>query len=247
MFLLAIASSLILLVTSKGEGAPETMTPELWQQIARDYVGAKTSLDGNSLPAAADCRAKGAAFAVLATFDRIAMLPGGAPRDPDRAYAIARFAVRNCIDGTEGPTKAVVLESEPLESALQQNDALGARVWARPVRNTLAHNPLRLTLTPEASAAVVAQSAARPGASPLPVMPNTAISRISKIVAGDEVLIDYDPAFQQGQTLKIVSPPNQPANDAVLVVAVITYRGIRAVIVHQGAVPVHVGDIVTPR
>lgn len=237
MSILAIASSLILLFAAKGDGAPETMSPELWRSIAKDYVGAATVAEARTLPTAADCRAKGAAFAVLATFDHIAVLPGGAPRDPDRAYAVAHFAVRNCIEGSDLPVKAVPLQSEPLETALLDNDPLGARVWARPVRGKLAHTPLHLTLDQARVAAAAAQGA--------PVGGGT-VTRVGRIVGPNDVLLEFDPALQQGQTLRVVTAPGAPANETLLVVQVIAPRGIRATVVRGSTATLKVGDILAP-
>ena len=137
-------TSPVLVVTDVGENARRSMPAALWRKLASDYVGrAASAEDGTALPDDARCRSANAEYAVLATFDRATRLPGLA-LDTDRAYAVARFTVRNCVTGVVSPTKTVRVESEPLSTIERREDELPAGAWERAVRTTLARDPLVL-------------------------------------------------------------------------------------------------------
>jgi hypothetical protein len=153
----------VLLVADVGEAAQASMPVATWRKLAAEYVGREAIVeDGTSLPDDAHCRNAHAAYAVLATFDRATRLPGLA-QDTDRAYAVARFTVRNCLTGEVTATKTVRVESDPLSWADRREDDLArTQTWARVVRRTLAREPLPLgPLSPLETAA--------PQAAPAPV------------------------------------------------------------------------------
>jgi hypothetical protein len=137
----------VLVTVFVGENATRTMPQALWRKLASEYVGARsvTAEDGPALADDARCRSAHALYAVLATFERATRLPGLA-QDTDRAYAVARFTVRNCVTGAVLPTKTVRLESDPLSEADRGDFEPNAeRTWERSVRAMLARNPLAFT------------------------------------------------------------------------------------------------------
>ena len=136
----------VLIVIDVVEDAQQTMPAALWRRIVVDYVGARSSTaeDGTALPESDRCRAAHALYAVFASFERAPRLPGLA-QEPDRAYALARFTVRNCVTGLVSPAKTVRLQSDPLSDADRGDFEPNAeRTWDRSVRADLARDPLLL-------------------------------------------------------------------------------------------------------
>ncbi|MBV9439268.1 MAG: hypothetical protein JOZ24_04675 [Candidatus Eremiobacteraeota bacterium] len=134
----------VLVTLAVGPTAVHTMPPALWRKLVLDYLGAggATTEEGATLADEARCRAAHAVYAVLAVFDRATRLPGLA-QDSDRAYAVARFTVRNCLNDTVLPVKTIALESDPLSEADRGDIEPNAeRTWERSVRAALARNPL---------------------------------------------------------------------------------------------------------
>jgi hypothetical protein len=134
----------VLVAAPVGDAAQQTMPAALWLRLVSDYVGpAKIVTDAEAaMPDQERCRAAHAAYALLATFDRAPRLPGTA-QDTDRAYAVARFTVRNCATGVVSPAKVLRLESDPVAESDRTGDAADAdRQWSRAVHAALARNPL---------------------------------------------------------------------------------------------------------
>ncbi len=150
----------VLVVTDVGDAAQSTMPRELWRKLAVESLHARnaTAESGTVLPDAAQCRSAGAAYAVLATFNRAMRLPGLA-QDPDRAYAVARITVRDCATGDVW-TKTVRIESDPISQAARIDpEASAEQIWDRVVRAAFAREPVVLA-PPAATAAAVPSTAA---------------------------------------------------------------------------------------
>jgi hypothetical protein len=159
--------TVVLVAAPVGEGAQQTMPAALWLRLVSQYVGrAKIVTDAEAtMPDAERCRAAHAAYAVLATFDRLPRLPGMA-QDTDRAYAIARFTVRNCATGEVIPARIVRLESDPPDESVRAGDEAGAEQrWAHAVQLALAHQP---PLFPRAASAAKSSPTPKPAATPTP-------------------------------------------------------------------------------
>ena len=140
----------VLVAATVGEGAQQMMPAALWFKLVSDYIGpAKVLSDIEStMPDEERCTSAHAAYAVLATFDREPRLPGIA-QDTDRAYAVARFTVRNCTTGSVSAMKIVRLESDPVGESERAGPATAERQWARAVRMSLAHEPLGIVAAPK--------------------------------------------------------------------------------------------------
>ena len=139
----------VLVAATVGDGAQQMMPAALWFKLVSDYIGpAKIVSDVEStMPDEERCKSAHAAYAVLATFDRAPRLPGTA-QDTDRAYAVARFIVRNCTTGSVSAMKIVRLESDPVGESERAGPATAERQWARAVRMSLAHEPLGIVAAP---------------------------------------------------------------------------------------------------
>jgi hypothetical protein len=164
--------TVVLVAAPVGEGAQQTMPAALWLRLVSQYVGrAKIVTDAEAtMPDAERCRAAHAAYAVLATFDRLPRLPGMA-QDTDRAYAIARFTVRNCATGEVMPARIVRLESDPPDESVRAGDEAGAEQrWAHAVQLALAHQS---PLLPRAANAAKSSPAPKPTATSTPTPTST--------------------------------------------------------------------------
>ena len=218
----------VLLVADVGEAAQASMPVAMWRKLAAEYVGREAIVeDGTSLPDEGRCRNAHAAYAVLATFDRATRLPGLA-QDTDRAYAVARFTVRNCATGEVSAIKTVRVESDPLTWADRREDDLSrAQTWARVVRRTLAREPLPLAPLPLETAA--------------PQLPAASVGRIVR-VDGDLVVLQAR-GLSMNQLLRDVSDaagkPHAPFD--LLVVELAGKYVVAHVIGNHTA---HVGDYI---
>src|ERR1700685_3701835 len=76
--LLGAPVTVVLVAAPVGEGAQQTMPAALWLRLVSQYVGpAKIVTDVEAtMPDEERCRTAHAAYAVLATFDRLPRLPG---------------------------------------------------------------------------------------------------------------------------------------------------------------------------
>ena len=219
-----VATTTMIVVADVGESAQRTMPGALWRKLVADYLGARpvSVEDGTALPDDARCRSAHAEYAVFATFDRAMRLPGFA-QDTDRAYAIARFTVRNCVTGVVAPAKTIRVESEPLTQAArgEVDAAVAAAMWQRAVQTSLAHDPLVLA---PASAAVAR------------------VARIATIVDGT-VYLDRQDGFAVNQVLRDYADREaHPHAPIQLIVVEITRRYVATTVVGSGTP--HVGDYV---
>ena len=223
----------ILVVADVGESAQRTMPSPLWRKLVVDYVGARgvVAEDGTALPDDAHCRTAHAAYAVFATFDRAMRLPGFA-QDTDRAYAIARFTVRNCLTGAVSAMKTVRIESEPLPEAVrgEGDDALAAAMWQRAVRASLAHDPLVLAAAVPATPLVAAATAVG------------RVARVTNIVDG-MVFLDGGGGFTVNQVLRDYADRDaRPHAPIQLVVVEVSRRYVATTVIGNGTP--RVGDYV---
>jgi len=216
----------VLVAAPVGEGAQQTMPATLWLRLVSDYVGpAKVVPDVEStMPDQERCRAAHAAYALLATFDRAPRLPGTA-QDTDRAYAVARFTLRNCATGVVSPPKIVRLESDPVDGSDRTGDAAAAeRQWSRAVHAALARDPLALVK------AAVAQT----------VAPAARVSRVRDGV----VFFEGATAFTARQVLFDYADANGQAHVVVqLVVTEVERKYVAAIVLGRGTP--HAGDYVS--
>ncbi len=153
----------VLVSAAVGEDAQQTMPAALWLKLVSEYVGPAKIVAAvePSVPDEQSCRAAHAAYALLATFDRLPRLPGTA-QEIDREYAVARFTLRNCVTGVVSPAKFVRIESDPVAESARPGDATAETQWGRAVRATLAANPLALVRVAPGHAAAGVQLADRP-------------------------------------------------------------------------------------
>jgi hypothetical protein len=216
----------VLVAAPVGEGAQETMPAGLWLRLVSDYLRpAKIVPDiETTVPDEERCRAAHAAYALLATFDRAPRLPGTA-QDTDRAYAVARFTLRNCATGVVSPSKIVRLESDPVAESERTGDAAAAdRQWSRAVRAALARDPLALVK------AAVAQT----------VAPAVRVSRVRDGV----VFFDGTTAFATRQVLfDYADADGRPHVPVQLVVTEVERKYAAATVL--GAGTPHAGDYVS--
>jgi hypothetical protein len=134
ILLAAVVAGTVILSATVGSSAVDVMPQRTWRALVAASLGARKVVvdEDPTLADEARCRAAHASHAVLATFDRAPRLPGMA-QDPDRVYAIARIAVRNCATGAVLPLRVITIESDP-----------GTHQWERSVRAALG----RALLTP---------------------------------------------------------------------------------------------------
>jgi hypothetical protein len=244
----------VLVTVFVGENATRTMPQALWRKLASEYVSARTvtAEDGPALADDARCKSAHALYAVLATFERATRLPGLA-QDTDRAYAVARFTVKNCITGAVLPTKTVRLESDPLSEADRGDFEPNAeRTWERSVRATLARNPLAFGLTAGGGGST---AVAAPGSSPGPAgagsaastrfsAPAGAIARITR-VEGSVVFIDGG-KFVVNQVLHVFADKNANPYATPIELIVLDVSGKYAQCSVIGNVSPQRGDYVEP-
>jgi hypothetical protein len=177
----------VAIVIDVAESAQGTMPADLWRKLALAALHARSvrAERGTRIPDDAECRAVHAAFAVLAQFSRATRLPGFA-QDPDRAYAVARLTIRDCVTGATA-SKVVRIESDPLTAADRIDpEAAAERVWDRPVRVAFQRDPvalpaLAITAAPPLTATPPVAVAARGGAP-------AAIARVIRIEDGTIVV-----------------------------------------------------------
>ena len=216
----------VLVAAPVGDGAQQTMPAALWLRLVSEYVGtAKIVIDVEStMPDEERCRAAHAGYALFATFDRAPRLPGTA-QDTDRAYAVARFTLRNCATGAVSPTKVFRLESDPVaESDRGGNEATAERQWVRAVHVTLTREPLKL---------------AKPSAPPIAAP----VWRVTRVRDGI-VFLDGAGTFTVSQVLvDYANADGQPHVPVQLVVTEVERKYVTATVLGRGTP--RAGDLVT--
>jgi hypothetical protein len=231
----------VLVAATVGEGAQQMMPAALWFRLVSDYIGpAKIVSDIEStMPDQERCTSAHAAYAVLATFDRAPRLPGIA-QDTDRAYAVARFTVRNCATGTVSVMKIVRLESDPVGESERAGPVTAERQWARAVRLSLAHQPLGIVAAPKVAVATVAPSASVVAiATSAPIVARVARFRDGIVYlegagrfASSQVVVDY------------ASADGTPHPPIQLVIGELQRRAVTATVLGHGTP--RAGDLVSP-
>ncbi|HZX67958.1 MAG TPA: hypothetical protein VFE70_03685 [Candidatus Elarobacter sp.] len=229
----------VLVAATVGDGAQQMMPAALWFKLVSDYIGpAKIVSDVEStMPDEERCKSAHAAYAVLATFDRAPRLPGIA-QDTDRAYAVARFIVRNCATGVVSAIKTVRLESDPVGEAERAGPATAERQWARAVRMSLAHEPLGIIATPKV--ATVASSA------PVVAVATSApiVARVSRFRDGI-VYLDGASRFAPSQVVvDYAAADGTPHPPIQLVIGEVQRRSVTATVLGHGTP--RAGDLVSP-
>lgn len=257
----------VLVAAPVGEGAQQMMPAALWLRLVSEDIGPVTVVSDleTTMPDQERCRAAHAAFAVLATFDRAPRLPGIA-QDTDRAYAVARLTVRNCATGVVSAMKIVRLESDPIGVSERLGPANAERLWTRPVRATLAREPLGIvaarkvakasasaapatmpspssskppTSSPAATATVVPASPAVAARAPAPQY----VAHVSGFRDGIVYLADAT-GLMPSQVVYDIGPADRQWHEPIeLVIDIAQRRLVTATVLGRGTP--HAGDIVT--
>jgi hypothetical protein len=241
----------VLVAATVGEGAQQIMPAALWFKLVSDYIGpAKIVSDVEStMPDQERCKSAHAAYAVLATFDRAPRLPGIA-QDTDRAYAVARFTVRNCATGIVSVMKIVRLESDPVGESERAGPVTAERQWARAVRVSLAHEPLGIIAAPKIAVARVAPSASAvarvaPSASAVAIATTAPIvARVARFRDGI-VYLEGAGRFAPAQVVvDYASADGAPHPPIQLVIGEVQRRAVTATVLGRGTP--RTGDLVSP-